>query len=220
MKKKLVYISMLLLMTTSCSTFNFSTISESISKVNIFNSETDSFKDKLASYKLEAKIITSKGDINIFLYPESAPETVANFVYLSKKNFYDNMTFHRVVSNAIIQAGDSKGDSTGTAGYYIKDEFDSWIKFDEAGILAMANAKDNGTASSQFFITLFQNSAYNGKYTAFGTLVSKDDMNVARSIKVGDVIKDIEIRGHNVNDFLNNFKEQTQKWDKLYKKGE
>lgn len=216
MKKIIVFVSLLMLI--SCSSLN--RITGNVA--NIFtvsdNKEEQKFKEKLRSYSLEAKIITSKGDINIYLYPESAPETVANFVYLSKKNFYDDMPFHRVVANTLIQSGDSKGDSTGTAGYYIKDEFDSWVLFDTAGVIAVANTKESNTASSQFFITLTPNIKYNGKYTAFGNVISKQDLNIAKTIKAGDIIYDIEIIGYNVNDFLNNFKDQVKTWDSLYKK--
>ena len=140
----------------------------------------------------------------------------ANFVYLSKRNFYDDMKFHNVVLNDLIQSGDSKGDTTGTAGYFIKDEITNDLNFDIEGVIAMAKSRGNGPASSQFFITLKRKEEFDGKYTVFGRLKTKNDIKVAMSIREGDVIQDVQITGRNVNDFLNNFKEQTAIWDTKY----
>ncbi|MCX6023759.1 MAG: peptidylprolyl isomerase [Chloroflexi bacterium] len=96
-----------------------------------------------------AVLHTSEGDIAINLYPEDAPNTVNNFVFLARDKFYDGVKFHRVIKNFMAQTGDPKGDGTGGPGYQFKDEP---IKQDyERGIVAMANAGPN-TNGSQFFI--------------------------------------------------------------------
>lgn len=217
--KKLLLSIIIIFSTISCKSIDFKDIAQN-SFVNDFISVSNEkkFENHMKSYKLMAKIKTNKGDINIYLYPEAAPETVANFVFLTKKNFYDNMIFHRVLPNQLIQTGDIKGDSTGTAGYLIKDEFSTWLNFDSSGMLAMANAKEPNTASSQFFITLTNTPQFNNSYTVFGSLVNKQDLSIARSIRVGDVIKDIEISGNNVNTFLDNFKDKVSVWEANYKR--
>ncbi len=218
MKKKSLVAIAICFFAMSCSSTKFSDVAESFFGEKLFGLTSEQkYNSKLASYKLEAKIITNKGDINVYLYPEVAPETVANFVYLSKKNFYDDMKFSNVSLNNIIQSGDSKGDTTGTAGYYIKDEETKWLTFDNYGVIAMAQQQGaKNTASSQFFITLREKPEFNGKYTAFGNLKSKEDLRVAKTIRQGDIIKDVEITGINVNEFLNNFEEQIKIWDSKY----
>lgn len=217
MKKIMLAFIALGLFTTSCTSEKFADVTESFLGERLFNAtEEQKFESKIKSYKLEATIVTNKGDINLFLSPEYAPETVANFVYLSKRNFYDDMKFHNVVLNDLIQSGDSKGDTTGTAGYFIKDEITNDLNFDIEGVIAMAKSRDNGPASSQFFITLKRKEEFDGKYTVFGRLKTKNDIKVAKSIREGDVIQDVQITGRNVNDFLNNFKEQTAIWDTKY----
>ena len=124
------------------------------------------------------------------------------------------MKFHRVLPNNLIQIGDKKGDTTGNAGYFIKDEITNWLNFDKAGMIAMAKNSNNDSASSQFFITLTEKQDLNGRYAVFGNLKTKQDLLVAKSIRVGDVIKDIQITGVNVNDFLNNFKPEVEQWNK------
>lgn len=211
--------SLLFMITVSCSNYTFGDFTKSLFGEKLTNlTAEEKFAKKLAGYKLEAKIKTTKGDINIYLYPEAAPETVANFVYLVKKDFYDNMAFHRIVNNLLIQTGDNKGDSTGNTGYTVKDEYVSWLNFDNPGILAMANTGQPNSSSSQFFITLNPYPEFYQSYTVFGSLISRNDLNVAKTIRMGDSIIDIEITGHNVNEFLDNFKEQTETWDKLFTK--
>ncbi|MCS5584473.1 MAG: peptidylprolyl isomerase, partial [Pseudomonadales bacterium] len=95
---------------------------------------------------------TSKGTINITLYPDQTSVTVASFVNLATKNFYDGLNFHRVIPNFMIQGGCPLGAGTGGPGYRFEDEFDASLKHDAAGKLSMANAGP-GTNGSQFFIT-------------------------------------------------------------------
>jgi cyclophilin family peptidyl-prolyl cis-trans isomerase len=99
-----------------------------------------------------ATIETEKGDIVIELYAEKAPNTVNNFVFLAREGFYDDTTFHRVLSGFMAQAGDPSGTGSGGPGYQFPDEFHVDLKHDRPGILSMANSGAN-TNGSQFFIT-------------------------------------------------------------------
>jgi len=128
---------------------------------------------------------TSHGEIICKLFHEKAPITVANFVNLAegkqkyldiktKKvitgNFFDNLTFHRVIPDFMIQGGDPTGTGRGGPGYYFKDEFNPDLKFDVPGRLAMANAGPN-TNGSQFFITLKATPWLDNRHTIFGQVV-------------------------------------------------
>lgn len=149
---------------------------------------------------LNAKIKTTRGDINLKLFPEVAPMTVTNFVVLSKKGYYDGLKFHRVIEDFMIQGGDPTGTGAGGPGYQFRDEFKEGVVFDKKGILAMANAGPN-TNGSQFFITHVPTEWLNYKHTIFGEVVSEDDQKVVDSIKQGDKIETIEITG-NIDKFL------------------
>jgi len=95
---------------------------------------------------------TEKGDIVVELFADKVPNTVNNFVFLAREGFYDNTTFHRVISDFMAQGGDPTGSGTGGPGYRFADEFHPDLKHDRAGILSMANSGAN-TNGSQFFIT-------------------------------------------------------------------
>jgi cyclophilin family peptidyl-prolyl cis-trans isomerase len=119
-----------------------------------------------------AVLDTTKGKIVIELYPDSAPETVANFKKLIRKKFYDGLTFHRYVEDFVIQGGDPVGDGTGGPGYAIKDEFNN--RKHVAGTVAMAHAGPN-TAGSQFYICLAPAPHLDGGYTIFGQVIQGMD---------------------------------------------
>lgn len=138
---------------------------------------------------LYATIITSKGNIEIKLFPDKTPITVANFVELAqgkrewtdpktgqkvKRPLYDNTIFHRVIPNFMIQGGDPLGNGTGGPGYRFQDEIVSELMFDRPGLLAMANSGP-GTNGSQFFITDVPTPWLNGHHTIFGEVVSGMD---------------------------------------------
>lgn len=148
--------------------------------------------------KLQAHIKTSKGDINIDLFPEVAPVTVANFVNLARRGYYDNLKFHRVIDNFMIQGGCPQGTGTGGPGYNFQDEFpvapNEKYQFNRPGLLAMANAGP-GTNGSQFFITHVPTDWLNNKHTIFGEVVSSEDQDVVNLVAGKDDITTITITG-------------------------
>ena len=172
------------------------------------------FNKIMEEFRLEATIKTTKGDISFYLYPEAAP---TNFVFLAKKNFYNNLPFHRVIPNGLVQGGDHKGDGTGTTGYYVNDEFVKWLNFNYAGILALANSGPN-TNSSQFFITMQAISSLDGKHTIIGGTKTREDLGIVRLLRQGDKILDIEIKGKNVNKFLDYFPNEVAEWESKLEK--
>ncbi|ADL59289.1 MULTISPECIES: peptidylprolyl isomerase [Methanothermobacter] len=128
-----------------------------------------------------AVIETVKGEIELILFPEDAPNTVANFEKLANTGFYDGLTFHRVIPDFVIQGGCPVGDGTGGPGYTIKCEINpnKHVK----GALSMAHA-GRDTGGSQFFITLSPQPHLDGVHTVFGRVVK--GMDVVESIERGD----------------------------------
>ena len=144
--------------------------------------------------KISAAIETSKGTININLFPDEAPVTVANFVNLSNRKYYDGLNFHRVISQFMIQGGCPLGTGTGGPGYQFVDEFNPSLRHDKPGRLSMANAGPN-TNGSQFFITHVPTPHLNDAHSIFGEVVSQSDQDVVNSIARGDRIVTIDITG-------------------------
>ena len=174
------------------------------------------FKKAMKNFEMEAVIKTTKGDISVYLYPEAAPKSVANFVFLAKNNFYNGLTFHRVIPNVLVQGGDPLGNGTGGTGYVIDDEISSWLNFQNGGMLAMANSGPN-TSSSQFFITIISLPHLDGKHTIIGETKSRQDLSVVRVIRPEDKILSIEIKGRKIDDFLNYFAYETTQWEAAMK---
>jgi peptidyl-prolyl cis-trans isomerase B (cyclophilin B) len=137
--------------------------------------------DPKKGYK--AVIETARGSIELDLFPQHAPKTVNNFVFLAKQGFYDNVTFHRVLENFMIQGGDPTGTGSGGPGYRFEDEFKGNPLKHEAGVISMANAGPN-TNGSQFFITHSSQAHLNGKHTVFGKVVQ--GQSVVDAIRQGD----------------------------------
>jgi len=152
-------------------------------------------------------MVTSKGNINLRLFDEDAPMTVASFLYLIKQNFYNGIVFHRVIADFMIQVGCPLGRGTGgpkdkgissfpyqgqQISYPFADEFQSGRSFEKPGILAMANAGSN-TNGSQIFITHVPTSHLNNKHTIFGEVLGETDQNMVDSIRQGDKIIKIKI---------------------------
>ena len=166
-------------------------------------------------YKMKVKIMTEKGDININLLPEKSPVTVANFVNLAKKGYYDGLKFHRVIDNFMAQGGDPAGTGAGGPGYRFEDEVNNGLNFSKAGKLAMANAGP-GTNGSQFFITTVPTEWLNGNHTIFGEVVSDDDLKVVKKLSNGDVMKKVVVEG-DVDAFLKTQKNRVDSWNKTLK---
>lgn len=166
-------------------------------------------------YKMKVKIMTEKGDININLLPEKSPVTVANFVNLAKKGYYDGLKFHRVIDNFMAQGGDPTGTGAGGPGYQFEDEVDNGLNFSKAGKLAMANAGP-GTNGSQFFITTVPTEWLNGHHTIFGEIVSDNDLKVVKKLTNGDIMKKVVVEG-DVDSFLKTQKNRVDSWNKTLK---
>lgn len=143
--------------------------------------------------EIKAVITTSKGIINLRLFTEKAPLTTANFINLANRKYYDNLKFHRVISDFMIQGGCPKGNGTGGPGYQFEDEFTD-LKHSKPGILSMANAGKN-TNGSQFFITHVATPWLDGKHTVFGEVISDEDQKIVNLIRTGDKIESIRIVG-------------------------
>lgn len=142
---------------------------------------------------LTAQIETSKGIINISLFDDKTPKTVANFVNLAKRGYYNGLTFHRVINDFMIQGGCPNGDGRGGPGYVFEDEFHPDLIHDEPGKLSMANAGP-GTNGSQFFITHVPTPWLDGRHSVFGTVLNESDQDVVNSINQGDTIKSITFK--------------------------
>jgi len=137
-----------------------------------------------------ARIETSRGTIELELYPEHAPKTVNNFVFLAGEGFYDGVSFHRVIDNFMIQGGDPTGSGMGGPGYRFEDECDGNPLTHETGALSMANAGPD-TNGSQFFITHGPTPHLNGRHTVFGRVVSGQD--VVDAVCQGDVMDKVTV---------------------------
>ena len=143
---------------------------------------------------MKAEIKTNKGTINLELFKDKAPLTVANFANLANRGYYDNLSFHRVIEDFMIQGGCPLGTGTGGPGYEFKDEFHPELKHDTAGILSMANAGP-GTNGSQFFITHLPTPWLDNNHTVFGTITDEESQSVVNIISQGDTIESIKIDG-------------------------
>lgn len=140
---------------------------------------------------LTAVFDTSRGQITVELFADKAPLTVANFVNLVQRGFYDGLNFHRVIADFMIQGGCPDGRGTGGPGYRFEDETKNGVAH-ERGSLSMANAGPN-TNGSQFFITHIKTDWLDGKHTVFGKVTAGQD--VVDAVAQGDTINKITIEG-------------------------
>ncbi len=158
---------------------------------------------------MRAAIHTDKGPIELELHADKAPLTVANFVNLAQRGYYDGVKFHRVIANFMIQGGDPTGTGAGGPGYRFEDEFDPSLKHDGPGVLSMANAGP-GTNGSQFFITHVATPHLDGKHSVFGRVTSGQE--VVDRIGQGDRIESISIDG-DTEALLESVKDRIEQWN-------
>jgi peptidyl-prolyl cis-trans isomerase B (cyclophilin B) len=133
---------------------------------------------------------TNRGNIELEFYPQHAPKTVNNFVFLVREGFYDGVTFHRVIGDFVIQGGDPTGTGRGGPGYQFEDELRGNPLIHEAKVISMANAGP-GTNGSQFFITHSPQPHLNGKHTVFGKVMAGQD--VVDAICPGDRMERVSV---------------------------
>lgn len=141
---------------------------------------------------MNAIIKTNKGEMKVEFYEKDAPNTVANFIKLAKEGFYDNLTWHRVIPDFVIQGGCPQGTGVGGPGYSIDCELDGDNQYHDRGVLSMAHAGRN-TGGSQFFVCHSRtNTAHlDRNHTCFGKVI--DGLDVIDDIRAGDAIEKIEI---------------------------
>jgi peptidyl-prolyl cis-trans isomerase B (cyclophilin B) len=159
---------------------------------------------------LIANFDTDRGTIRVELAADKAPLTVANFVNLAQRGFYDGLKFHRVINDFMIQGGCPQGTGTGGPGYRFEDEANNGLRH-ERGVLSMANAGPN-TNGSQFFITHVATPWLDGKHTVFGKVI--EGLDVVDAIKQGDLIKSLKIEG-DVSAALAAKADRVAEWNKI-----
>ena len=159
---------------------------------------------------------TNKGEININLFPEKSPITVASFVNLVKHGYYDGLTFHRVIEDFMAQGGDPTGTGTDGPGYKFEDEVDNGLDFSIPDKLAMANAGPR-TNGSQFFITTVPTEWLNGNHTIFGEVVSDADLDVVKALTGNDVMENVTVEGDDIEKLLEKNKDRVAEWNEILK---
>eukprot|EP00924_Labyrinthula_sp_SR-Ha-C_P012863 snap_masked-scaffold_12-processed-gene-1.39-mRNA-1 protein AED:0.20 eAED:0.22 QI:0/0/0/1/1/1/2/0/609 len=160
------------------------------------SSTTGEKKQAIVSLPDEATIHTSLGDIKIRLFKRSCPRTVNNFSTLSRRGYYNNLIFHRVIKDFMVQTGDPNGDGTGGESIYgntFEDEFVEELKHDRPFTVSMANAGPN-TNGSQFFITTANTPWLDGKHTIFGRVKDKQSEEVVKQIEKVRTERDKPVR--------------------------
>ena len=164
-----------------------------------------------AGNELAAVFDTSKGQVRAALFADDAPLTVANFVNLARRGFYDGLKFHRVIAGFMVQGGDPTGTGRGGPGYSFADEFSPRRRHDSAGVLSMANAGP-GTNGSQFFITRAPQPHLDDRHSVFGRVVSGQD--VVAAIAQNDVMTTVAIEG-DASGLLAAQQEQVAGWNRI-----
>ena len=161
---------------------------------------------------MQAHIKTNKGTIKLNLFYDKTPITVSNFVNLANRGYYNNLSFHRVINDFMVQGGCPIGTGTGGPGYNFSDEFHPELRHDQPGVLSMANAGP-GTNGSQFFITHVETPWLDNNHTVFGKVIDDDDQDIVNSIVQNDMIESIEIIGDLKSD--ENIDNLLASWNKI-----
>ena len=154
---------------------------------------------------------TDRGAIEGTIFAGKVPMTAASFLNLAKRGYYDGISFHRVISNFMIQGGDPTGTGAGGPGYKFGDEFAAGLNHGKPGMFSMANAGP-GTNGSQFFITHGPTPHLDGKHSVFGEVTKGQD--VVNAVRQGDKIKSIEVLDA-TDDLFAAQKENLDKWNKI-----
>jgi len=176
----LITMAMSLLVLVGCGKTNNSSNSESNNTSTTSESSNTGSPEENKNLPVATINVEGYGVIEAELYPEIAPNTINNFIYLANKNFYNNLKFHRVIKGFMIQGGDPKGNGTGGPGYSIEGEFTSngfanSLKHTK-GVISMARTQDPNSAGSQFFIMSGDAPNLDGEYAAFGKVISGLDV--------------------------------------------
>ncbi|HET9483230.1 MAG TPA: peptidylprolyl isomerase [Xanthomonadales bacterium] len=166
----------------------------------------------MALPELTARIALARGTINVRLFSDQAPLTVANFVNLAKRKYYDGLNFHRVIENFMIQGGCPDGNGRGGPGYRFEDEVATGLRH-KKGSLSMANAGP-GTNGSQFFITHVDTPHLDGRHTVFGQVVGAEDQKLVDAVQVGERIASITIDG-DTGPLLEAQKKRVDEWNRI-----
>jgi peptidyl-prolyl cis-trans isomerase B (cyclophilin B) len=156
---------------------------------------------------------TNRGPIHLRLHEDKAPITVANFVNLARRGYYDGLSFHRVIADFMIQGGCPEGSGRGGPGYRFEDEFDAGLRHDKPGVLSMANAGP-GTNGSQFFITHGPTPWLDGTHCVFGEVLVAADMAVVNSVQQGDTIEKVVVED-DVEAFLATQADRLKEWNAI-----
>jgi peptidyl-prolyl cis-trans isomerase B (cyclophilin B) len=167
-----------------------------------------------AADPLGVKLETSKGVIEIALTPDKTPITVANFVNLIQRGYYNGLSFHRVIADFMVQGGDPSGNGSGGPGYEFEDEFVDSLRHSGPGVLSMAN-RGPRTNGSQFFITHVATPWLDGKHTVFGKVTKGQD--VVNAIAQGDKIVKATIVG-DASKLLDGQKAKVDSWNAVLDK--
>ncbi len=166
----------------------------------------------MSTPSLSAHFATSRGTIRVNLFAEQCPLTVANFVNLVSRKYYDGLSFHRVIPDFMIQGGCPEGSGRGGPGYRFGDECLPTLRH-EKGTLSMANAGP-GTNGSQFFITHIATPWLDGKHTVFGKVFGPEDQAVVDAVRGGDRIDAVTIQGDTAP-LLAQMALQVEEWNKV-----
>jgi peptidyl-prolyl cis-trans isomerase B (cyclophilin B) len=168
---------------------------------------------------IRAVINTSRGTIHVNLFADAAPVTVANFVNLARRGFYDGLAFHRVIEDFMVQGGCPEGSGRGGPGYRFEDECRPDRTHDGPGVLSMANAGP-GTNGSQFFITHVPCPWLDGRHTVFGKVAGDPDQQVVNAIHQGDKMESVTIEGDTGGLFARpDVAGHVEKWNEALDKG-
>ena len=162
---------------------------------------------------IQLTLQTNRGPIRLRLHDDKTPVTVASFVNLVRRGYYDGLSFHRVIADFMIQGGCPLGTGTGGPGYKFEDEFNPSLRHDKPGILSMANAGPR-TNGSQFFITHGATPWLDGKHSVFGEVLGAEDQAVVDAIRQGDVIEKATVEG-DVDALLAAQAERVKEWDAI-----